>query len=128
MEEMVREEALKLFSEMLGLDPENHPNSFEQFLATFRLGATWMTTQGCSSKECIDIYKENRRLFKRLKDAEEVIAFYADAENWSQGETTYYDTLTIDDCADYPHITRDVKWTGGKRARVYFAANKEGVE
>jgi hypothetical protein len=52
--------------------------------------------------------------YQKMIDA---LKFYAEPKNWEQGETMLYDTIDSDDCADYPHITRDVRETGGRAAR-----------
>lgn len=53
---------------------------------------------------------------ERLKAA---LRFYANPKNWTQSAgSILYDQIDEGDCADYPHITRDLRETGGKRART----------
>jgi chromosome segregation ATPase len=61
-------------------------------------------------------------LESRLKEAESVIEFYANPKKWYQPEndSMLYNTIEPSDCTDYPHITRDVRLTGGKIARQYM--------
>jgi ABC-type Fe3+-hydroxamate transport system substrate-binding protein len=61
----------------------------------------------------------------RLKEAEEVIAFYADKQSYTEDKEENLATVSFDDLerANYfnPRISADdlVIWTGGKRARDY---------
>lgn len=59
----------------------------------------------------------NRKLSALLAEYEECVEFYANPEHWCKDECAEYNTIIDDDCADYPHVTRDVRTTGGKRAR-----------
>ena len=65
-----------------------------------------------------------KQLEQRLNEAEKVIAFYAEPEVWSRDDTMLFDRINPSDCADYPHITRDVRETGGKLARQYMEKMK----
>jgi len=63
---------------------------------------------------------------EQAEQAEKVIEFYASPENWLNGEDEMReDRIIRSDLADYPHITRDVRNTGGKLARAYLAKKKE---
>lgn len=62
----------------------------------------------------------NRKVSEQLESANEVILFYAEPENWSRRESVFNECIDRSDCADYPHVTRDVRMTGGKRARLYI--------
>ena len=54
---------------------------------------------------------------EKLKVAVEALEFYGSAENWTRVDDIQYDVIEHDDCCDYKHFTRDVRLTGGKRAR-----------
>ncbi len=56
-------------------------------------------------------YKDN------LNISNTALEFYANTENWSRRDTLFWESIDRSDCADYPHLTRDLKLTGGKRAR-----------
>ena len=60
---------------------------------------------------------EIKQLEKKLAVATEALEFYGDVDNWTRRDTYFWENIDRDDCADYPHFTRDVKLTGGKRAR-----------
>lgn len=60
-----------------------------------------------------------KALAAKLKLATEAIEFYANTENWIKEnmQTGMYGAIIDTDCADYLHITRDVRLTGGRLAR-----------
>ncbi len=60
---------------------------------------------------------------KVLKGA---LEFYGNPKNYAKGFSMFYDVISMDDCADYPHVTRDVKSTGGKLARSVLSKWKGG--
>ena len=66
---------------------------------------------------------------KKLKAREEkwkaCVEFYGDKNNWSRRESIFWESIDRADCADYPHITRDVRLTGGKLARQTLKELKE---
>jgi hypothetical protein len=66
---------------------------------------------------CNCIKSELKTLKSELEAEKAVVDFYADTENWTRRETFFWENIERSDCADYPHITRDVKLTGGKLAR-----------
>jgi chromosome segregation ATPase len=57
---------------------------------------------------------------KQLEEANDCLAYYAEPENWTRSDSIKYDVIEHDDCADYPHFTRDIRESGGKRARAYL--------
>lgn len=76
------------------------------------------------------ILERNEYLEKRLKDAEDVIAFYSD-KCWNDSDTTgtVYHVCDPDDVAEIyrnPCDFNDSQFKGGKRAREYFAKYKQG--
>ena len=58
------------------------------------------------------------KLEQQLEKAEEVIRFYADADNWQSYLAMEYDLADFDNVFDYGK-------TGGKRARNYFKDKKD---
>lgn len=52
---------------------------------------------------------------KKLKTC---VEFYANTENWSRRESIFWESIDRSDCANYPHVTRDLRLTGGKLARL----------
>lgn len=66
----------------------------------------------------------NAKLVDRLKDADEVIEFYANKENYNPtdyGALIWYDTLKFDDVEK----VSSTRMLGGKRARTYLTKWKE---
>ena len=59
------------------------------------------------------------KLEYKLNKAITALLFYAEPSNWDKPNNDWMLFCKIDnsDCADYPHITRDVRETGGARAR-----------
>lgn len=80
------------------------------------------TSSGRISKKLFvkTISKEFDSLKALLKKAEEVLAFYANPDNWTRRESIFHECIDRDDCKNYPHVTRDMRFTGGHRAREYF--------
>lgn len=67
-------------------------------------------------QEFYDHCKHYDGIEKKLEIACEALGFYGNNESWLE-YTGYPDCITEDDLSDYPHITRDVRRCGGKRAR-----------
>ena len=56
-----------------------------------------------------------KKLEERLKEAENVLVFYANKENWIESNDPYYPTHTTITTGDW-----ETDEYGGKRAREYF--------
>lgn len=64
-------------------------------------------------------------LLQELKDYREALEFYAEPSSWRKYPNDMQADLIIEsDVADYPHVTRDVRLTGGKLARAALSKAK----
>lgn len=66
------------------------------------------------------LFRENNELRRKLEGSLGVVNFYADPQSWSRYSDLLYNSISVTDCADYPHFTRDVRLTGGAYARAFL--------
>ena len=69
---------------------------------------------------------EIQQLQAQCAELVKTLEWYARPSCWKQGDGMNYDVVDNSDCADYPHITRDVRLTGGYRARETLSKLKSG--
>lgn len=76
-------------------------------------------------KDSLDLGEYVENLTKQVKLLEEALKFYSNPENWSRRESFFWESIDRADCKNYPHITRDVRLTGGHKARsALYKLNK----
>lgn len=79
-----------------------------------------------ADRDNVALFHQIVAMTKKNELAVKALEFYAEPKNWSQPENSMlYDLVHQSDCADYPHITRDVRSTGGKLARATLLQIKE---
>jgi hypothetical protein len=73
------------------------------------------------TEDYLEMYNSLNKELSKYKQAFEVLKlaneFYSSPDNWSRRDTLFWESIDRNDCKDYLHITRDVRLTGGHRAR-----------